>query len=100
MTDIKKAKTIVLIEKLRFIESELFRIASKYGIKTIDELDALIAKGKISEETIGEDLFLYDTLLSEKENLERELRKLKVAKNNIWKSLQNLLELPKLNFHK
>lgn len=66
MTDIKKAKAILLIEKIRLIESELFRLASKYGVKTVEELDRLIVKGKLSEEAIGEDLFTFDHLIEEK----------------------------------
>ncbi len=71
MTDTKKAQKILLIEKLRLVESELFRLASKYGIKTIDELDKHIAEGKLSEKAIGDDLFIFDSLLCEK----RENRK-------------------------
>lgn len=70
MKDTKKAKTIIFIEKLRLIESELFRIASKYGVRTISELDNLVAKGKLSEDAMGDDLFVFDDLLLEKENKE------------------------------
>lgn len=100
MNDIKKANVVLLIEKLRLVESELFRLSSKYGVKTVNELDALVKKGKLSEEAVGDDLFTYDFLLSEKKRLEKDLQKLNIAKNNIWKSLQNLLELPRLSFHK
>jgi len=97
MNHTKKAKIILSIEKLRLIESELFRLTSKYGVKTIDELDNLVAKGKLSEYAIGDDLFLFDNLLLEKEKAEKELYKLNVKKGNVWKSLQSLLELPKLS---
>lgn len=93
----KKAKMILSIEQLRLIESELFRLTSKYGVETIDELDNRIAKGKLSEDAIGEDLFIFDSLLSEKEKVEKELYKLNIKKGNIWKSFQHLLELPKLS---
>jgi hypothetical protein len=39
MTTKGKASVIVAIEKLRLVESELFQLQSKYGIKTVDELD-------------------------------------------------------------
>ena len=97
MTDTKKAEAIISIEKLRLIESELFRLSSKYGVKTVDELDKLIEKGKLSEEVLGEDVFLFDHLTSEKEKLEKELRKLNIKKTEIWKSLQHFLGLPKLS---
>lgn len=97
MSDSKKAKIILSIEKLRLIESELFRLTSKYGVKTISELDNLIAKGKLSESAVGDDLFAFDHLLLEKERLEKELYNLNVKKGDVWKSLQSLLELPKLS---
>lgn len=97
MTDEKKAKTILFIERLRLIESELFRLASKYGIKTIEDLDKLIAKGELSEKAAGEDLFTFDHLLSEKAEVEKKLSVLHINKADIWKSLQGLLELPKLS---
>lgn len=73
MKNLKKAETIILIEKLRLVESELFRLASKYGVKTIQELDNLVVKGKLSEETIGDNLFIFDNLLSEKEKIQKAI---------------------------
>lgn len=98
MTEQNKAKTILLIEKLRLIESEIYRIVSKYGVKNIDELDRLIQKGTLSEEKVGDDVFIFDNLLSEKEELEKELEKLSVKRTLVWENLQNLLELQKLSF--
>ncbi|TSC87454.1 MAG: hypothetical protein G01um10147_631 [Microgenomates group bacterium Gr01-1014_7] len=98
MSEQNKAKAIILIEKHRLIEAELFRLTSRYGVKTTDDLDKLLYKGKLSEETVGEDFFLFDHLLSEKTKIEKELRKLKLKKANLWQNLQDLLELPKLNF--
>lgn len=98
MKDIKEAKKIILIEGIRLIESELFRLGSKYGVKTVDQLDKLIAGGKLSEEAVGEDLYLFDYLISEKEKVEKELNKLNIKKDQVWKNLQNLLRLPKLSF--
>lgn len=97
MIDRKKAQTILIIEQLRLIESELFRLSSKYGVNTIDELDKRLAEGQLSEEAVGEDLFLYDYYLAEKEKLEKEIAKLNIKKQDVWKSLQNLLGLPKLS---
>lgn len=97
MNDTKKAKKILSIEKLRLIESELFRLTSKYGVKTIDELDKRVAGGKLSEEAVGEDIFIFDYLLSEKEKVEKELSQFNIKKNDVWKTLQRLLELPKLS---
>lgn len=93
-----KSKAIILIEKLRLIESEIFRLSSSYGVKTVDELDELIEKGKFSEKEVGDDLFIFDNLLAQKEEAEKELNKLGIKKESTWENLQNLLGLPKLNF--
>jgi len=98
MTNKTKAKAIVVLENLRLVESEIFRIASKHGVGNVDELDSLIVKGKLTEEKVGEDLFRLDHLISEKERFEKELEKLSVKKSYAWKSLQDLLELPRRNF--
>ena len=84
MNETKKAKIILSVEKLRLIESELFRLTSKYGVKTVGELDSLVAKGKLSEDIIGDDLFVFDNLLSEKEKVERELYRLDNTPDKKW----------------
>lgn len=94
---IKKAKAIVTLEEFRLTESEIFRISSKYGVKTADELDMLIADGKLTENKVGEDVFLLDHLISEKERLERSLKKLSIKRSQVWESLQDLLGLRKPN---
>lgn len=94
----KKAKTVLLIEKIRLIESELFALSAKYGIKSVEELDRKIRKGTLTEKIVGDDVFTMDYLAEEKEKLEQELAKLHIKKNEVWKSLQNLLGLPKLSF--
>lgn len=93
-----KAKLIILLERLKLIESEIFRLSSKYGIKTVEELDHLLEKGKISEKEVGDDLFLFDHLLEEKEKLEKELKNYSISKKSVWENLQNLLGLPRLSF--
>jgi len=98
MSDKDKSKAIILIEKLRLLETEIFRLASKYGVKSVDELDKLVEKGALSEEKLGEDFFVFDHLLEEKEKVEKELKALQINKANIWKNFQNLLGLPKLSF--
>lgn len=93
-----KAKAIISIEKLRLLESEIFRLTSKYNIKTVDELDRLLQKGKLTEKDAGEDLFILDQLMVEKEKLDKQLQKLSIKKSQVWESLQNLLGFPKQNF--
>ena len=95
---VKKAKTIILIEKLRFIYSEIFKISSKYGVSTIDELDSLFAKGKLTEKAAGEDFFTLDNLIGEKKTLEKKLKMYSIDKSQIWTNFQDLLELQKPSF--
>lgn len=90
-----KAKSIVTLEKLRLVESELFRLTSRYGVKTIDDLDSKIKSGNLSEQELGEDFFRFDHLHSEKKMLEKKLKRLSIKKSRVWESLQNLLGLPK-----
>lgn len=97
MTTQEKSRTILLIEKLRLIESEVFRLSSRYGVRTIDELDHLIETGNLSEKEVGDDVFLFDYLLEQKDSLEKELKKLEISKSEVWKNFQDLLELPKLS---
>ncbi len=92
-----KAKIVLLVEKLRLLESEIFRLSARHGIKTVNELDLLIEKGKISEEKIGEDLFAFDWLVSQKKEAERELKNMSFNLKNIWENFQNMLALPKLS---
>lgn len=98
MSNDKKAKAVILIEKIRLIDSEIFSLSVKYGIKTVNELDKKIKKGILSEKFVGEDLFTFDHLIAEKDILEQELTKLHIKKSQVWKSLQHLLGLPKLSF--
>ncbi|MBI2430417.1 MAG: hypothetical protein HYV39_00130 [Candidatus Levybacteria bacterium] len=94
----KKAKAILLIEKIRLIESEIFQLSAKYGVKSVEELDKKIKKGTLTEKIVGDDVFTLDYLLEEKEKIEQELAKLHIKKSEVWKNLQHLLELPKLSF--
>lgn len=97
MTTQEKSRTILFIEKLRLIESEVFRLSSRYGVRTIDELDHLIETGNLSEKEVGDDIFLFDYLLEQKDSLEKELKKLEISKSEVWKNFQDLLGLPKLS---
>lgn len=97
MNLIDKNKAIVLLEKLRLVESEMFRLASRYGVKTVDELDNMVVKGKLSEAAVGEDVFRFDALMVERDELRKELNRLSIKLELAWENLQNLLALPKLN---
>ncbi len=89
---------MLLIEKIRLVESELFSLSAKYGVKSVEELDKKIKGGMLTEKIVGDDIFALDYLIEEKEKLEQELTKLHIKKSEVWKNLQNLLGLPKLSF--
>ncbi len=73
---IKESLRTYLQDKLLEIESEIFRIKKKFGVKNIYELDKKAEEGKISEEEAFEDYFLLDNLEAEKEKIEKILEKL------------------------
>jgi len=56
-------------KKLRVIESELLRLAHKYGVQNVTELDDMIKQGKYHEDVAFEDYFEFDNLESERDKL-------------------------------
>jgi hypothetical protein len=67
---------IYLERKLRVTESELFSLASRYGVRTISELDAAIRSGRFHEPEAFEDYFRFDYLESERESVHELLGQL------------------------
>ncbi len=59
--------------KLRRCESEIFNIAKKYGISSIEEFEERYEKGEIEEEGTWEDFFKLDHLEAEKETIKKAL---------------------------
>jgi len=55
--------------KIRVIESELLRLAHKYGVQNITELDEMIRQGTYHEDEAFEDYFEFDNLESERDTL-------------------------------
>jgi len=55
--------------KIRVIESELLRLAHKYGVQNVTELDEMIRQGKYHEDEAFEDYFEFDSLESERDTL-------------------------------
>jgi hypothetical protein len=62
--------------RLRLIESQLFTLAQKYGVRTVGELDELVQQGSVHEEDAFEDYFEFDNLEAEQELLQGLLREL------------------------
>ena len=71
----KKASEVLLLSELRRIETEIFLISQKYGIKSVTQMDKFIATGKLSEEKVGEDFFRLDYLVERKRKIEKLLTK-------------------------
>ncbi|MHB1688940.1 MAG: hypothetical protein ACYCVH_16425 [Ignavibacteriaceae bacterium] len=65
-----------LKQKSSKIDSEMFLISKKYGIKDISEMEEKILKGKISENIGYDDFFLFDNLQAEKEKIENLLNEI------------------------
>jgi hypothetical protein len=65
-----------LIQRLSKVETELFVIAKKYGVKSIFELDSKIQGGVVSEKDSFEDYFAFDNLEAEREKIKQFIEKL------------------------
>jgi len=73
---IRQSIEFFLRHKLKMIESELFLLSRKYGVKTVTELDKLIKEGKFHEEDTFEDYFKFDNLEAERDIILKHLGKL------------------------
>jgi len=62
-----------LHNKLVHCESEIFNIAKRYGISSIEEFEERYKKGEIEEEDTWEDFFKLDHLEAEKESIKKAL---------------------------
>ena len=67
---------VYLDQKLRHIEAEIFRIASRHEVKDVFQLDQVIQSGKIKEEEGWEDFFELDNLESQRKQMRSLLEKL------------------------
>ena len=65
-----------LEKRLYKIESDLFLLVKKYGVKDVFELDAKVKSGMISEQDGYEDYFAFDNLESEREKIRKFLENL------------------------
>jgi hypothetical protein len=63
---------IYLQRKLRTIESEIFTLAHRYGVRTVFDMDEAIQSGKLHEPESFEDYFRFDYLEDQRDTL-REL---------------------------
>jgi len=63
----KESLETFLKHKLKIIESELFLLAKRYGVRNVQEFDQMIQEGKFHEEDAFEDYFKFDNLEAERE---------------------------------
>jgi hypothetical protein len=65
-----------LEKRLSKVESDIFLLAKKYGVKNVFELDLKVKEGFLSEKEAFEDYFLFDNLEAEREKIKGYLEKL------------------------
>jgi len=72
----KESLETFLKHKLKVIESELFLLAKRYGVRDVQEFDRMIQEGKFHEEDVFEDYFRFDNLEAERDLILEYLDKL------------------------
>jgi len=72
----KESLETFLKHKLKVIESELFLLVKRYGVRNVQEFDRMIQEGKLHEEDAFEDYFKLDNLEAERDLILEYLDKL------------------------
>ena len=62
-----------LMQKLSMVESEIFLLAKKYGVKDVFELDSKVKDGIVTEDDAYDDYFAFDNLEADREKLKKLL---------------------------
>jgi hypothetical protein len=65
-----------LRQMLSKVESDIFILAKKYGIKNVFEMDSKVKNGFISENDSYEDYFALDNLEADRDKLKKLLKKI------------------------
>lgn len=65
-----------LERNLRLVESELYMLAQRYGVQTVEELDKTIQSGRFHEKDTFEEFFRFDYLENERQTLRELLEQL------------------------
>lgn len=65
-----------LHSRLSKVETELFVLTKKYGVKDVFELDSKVKKGLISEKDSYDDYFTLDNLETDREKIKKLLKKI------------------------
>jgi hypothetical protein len=67
---LEKASLRTYLEaRRREIEAQLFFLAKKHGVQTVQEFDAAVRAGRISEANGFEDFFAFDQLEADREKI-------------------------------
>ena len=70
---VKESLRTYLKQKLSKVETEIFVLAKKYGVKDVFELDSRVKEGLISENDAYDDFFAYDNLEADREKIKKLL---------------------------
>ena len=73
---IKQSVRTYLKQMLAKVESEIFILAKKYGVKNVFELDSKVKEGLIREKDAYDDYFAFDNLEADREKIKRLLEKI------------------------
>jgi len=72
----KESLQAYLEARRRQVEAQLFLLATKHGVRTVQEFDAAIQQGKIREADGFEDFFAFDQLEAERDKVLEALNSL------------------------
>lgn len=73
---LKESLRTYLEKRLSKVESDIFLLAKKYGVKDVFELDSKIKEGFFTEKETYEDYFVFDNFDAEREKIKNLLEKL------------------------
>lgn len=73
---VRNSLKFFLNKELSNTEAEMFKIASRHGIKSVLEFDELIKGGKVKEEDIIDDFMEFDYLETRRDELLEVIEKL------------------------
>ena len=72
----RESLSLFLKHRLRLVETQLLGLARRYGVQTVNELDALVQEGQIHEADAFADYFEFDHLEAERDTLLDSLKEL------------------------
>ena len=75
--ELKRESIRAYLEKmLSRVESEIFLLAKKYGVKDVFELDSRVKDGFVSEDDAYDDYFAFDNLEADREKIKKLLKEI------------------------